>query len=211
MNNVHKYGWTSKAPQSSNYINNSILDILALHQVNTDNKIIDIGCGNGVHCNDLFKNGYVIAGTDHDREAIDIASSHYSNLNFYRIGFHEKPDEIIMKEGRFDVVISTEVIEHLYALHELPISASKLLKKKGLLIISTPYHGYLKNLAISLLDGWDKHHTALWHGGHLKFWSKNTLSKLLRDNGFNVIDFHGAGRCCYLWKSMIIVAIKNWD
>ena len=73
-------------------------------------------------------------------------------------------------------------------------------------MISTPYHGYLKNLALSILDKWDKHHTVLWHGGHIKFWSRKTLTLLLQENGFNVIAFHGIGRLPYLLKSMILVA-----
>jgi hypothetical protein len=49
----------------------------------------------------------------------------------------------------------------------------------------------------------------LWHGGHIKFWSRATLSQLLRDNGFTVIDFSGVGRVPYLWKSMVLVAQKT--
>ena len=76
----------------------------------------------------------------------------------------------------------------------------------GEMIISTPYHGYLKNLLISLLNGWDKHFTVLLDGGHIKFWSKKTLSQLLNEFGFSIIDFKGAGRFPYLWKSMFIKA-----
>jgi hypothetical protein len=72
----------------------------------------------------------------------------------------------------------------------------------------TPYHGYLKNLALSVFDKWDFHHTPLWHGGHIKFWSKRTLTQLLTDSGFDVVEFHGVGRLPYLWKSMVLVATK---
>jgi hypothetical protein len=40
----------------------------------------------------------------------------------------------------------------------------------GLAIISTPYHGYWKNLAMSLTGKLDSHFTALWVGGNIKFW-----------------------------------------
>src|SRR6266700_523843 len=45
----------------------------------------------------------------------------------------------------FDVAIATEVIEHLVRPHNLPGFAKQLLRPGGHLIISTPYHGYLKN------------------------------------------------------------------
>jgi hypothetical protein len=71
-------------------------------------------------------------------------------------------------------------------------------------VISTPYHGYLKNLAIALAGKFDSHATALWNGGHIKFWSRKTLTSLLEQNGFRVESFIGAGRLPYLWKSMIL-------
>jgi 2-polyprenyl-6-hydroxyphenyl methylase/3-demethylubiquinone-9 3-methyltransferase len=66
----------------------------------------------------------------------------------------------------------------------------------------------LKNLALSIANKWDFHHTPLWHGGHIKFWSRKTLSQLLTEGGFEVVGFHGVGRLPLLWKSMVIVARK---
>ena len=111
-------------------------------------------------------------------------------------------------ESRFDAVVSTEVIEHLFSPHLLPLFAAGTLDKGGYLILTTPYHGYLKNLVLALLDGWDTHLTPLWHGGHIKFWSRKTLTRLLSENGFEVVGFSGVGRLPYLWKSMVLVARK---
>ncbi len=62
---------------------------------------------------------------------------------------------------------------------------------------------------LSVFDKWDKHHSPTWHGGHIKFWSKNTLSQLLTNSGFKVTDFKGCGRFPYFWKSMMIKAELN--
>lgn len=72
------------------------------------------------------------------------------------------------------------------------------------MIISTPYHGYLKNLALAATGKLDNHFTVLWDGGHIKFWSVKTLSKLLEEYGFEVVEFKGSGRIPYLWKSMLL-------
>jgi hypothetical protein len=37
------------------------------------------------------------------------------------------------------------------------------------LIITTPYHGYLKNIALSVSVKFDHHVNPLWDGGHIKF------------------------------------------
>jgi hypothetical protein len=58
---------------------------------------------------------------------------------------------------------------------------------------------------LSVFNKWDKHHTPLWDGGHIKFWSKHTLSSLLSEEGFEVKEFIGCGRVPYMWKSMLLV------
>jgi len=75
-------------------------------------------------------------------------------------------------------------------------------------LCSTPYHGYLKNLAISLGDGWDRHADPLDDGGHIKFFSKKTLQKALLDVGFADFHFMYSGRLPLLSKSMIVRATK---
>lgn len=75
-------------------------------------------------------------------------------------------------------------------------------------IISTPYHGYWKNLALALSGKMDAHFTALWDHGHIKFWSIDTLRRLLQEAGFAEIRFLRVGRIPPLAKSMIAVARK---
>lgn len=71
-------------------------------------------------------------------------------------------------------------------------------------IISTPYHGYIKNLAVALFDRSNYHFCPWWEGGHIKFWSRSTLTTLLREEGFNNFIFYGLGHFPYLWKIMLI-------
>ena len=75
-------------------------------------------------------------------------------------------------------------------------------------ILSTPYHGYWKNLALALCGRMDAHYTALWDNGHIKFWSMSTLSELLREAGFINIRFERVGRIRAVAKSMIALASK---
>ena len=105
---------------------------------------------------------------------------------------------------KFDTIIATEVIEHLYDPEGFINFCKDALTGKGEIILSTPYHGYLKNLTLSIFNKWDAHLGPLWLGGHIKFWSRATLSQALTCAGFTVIDFKGCGRIPYFWKSMII-------
>jgi 2-polyprenyl-6-hydroxyphenyl methylase/3-demethylubiquinone-9 3-methyltransferase len=105
----------------------------------------------------------------------------------------------------FDTIVSLEVVEHLFNPGQLVETATEALGPGGIVVVSTPYHGFLKNLALSLANKWDFHHHPLRVGGHIKFWSVSTLKTLFEEGPFRFIEFHGAGRLPWLWKSMVLV------
>jgi len=206
-NIVDDYGWSSsEGPQSCGYITPRILDLLQQLGVK---RVLDLGSGNGALCSEIASIGYEIAGVEYDKLGVNVARSSYPAIPFYNFGVQDNPAELLAHEQLFDAVVSTEVIEHLFSPHLLPIYAKGVLNQGGYLIITTPYHGYFKNLALSIMGKWDHHHTVLWHGGHVKFWSRATLTQLLLENGFEVVGFSGVGRLPYLWKSMVLVAKKS--
>ena len=61
---------------------------------------------------------------------------------------------------------------------------------------------------MALTNHMDKHFTALWDNGHIKFWSIDTLGELLREAGFVDVRFERVGRIPPLAKSMIAIARK---
>ena len=154
----------------------------------------------------LPSHGYEVVGCEPSAESLHFAQLGAPGLVFHRLGVDDDPS--VIGNESFDVAIATEVIEHLVRPFNLPHFAKQLLRPGGHLIISTPYHGYLKNLILALTNRWDAHLSPFWDGGHIKFWSYKTLSQLLNESGFRVVRFIGAGRLPFLWKSMIVVAQK---
>jgi 2-polyprenyl-3-methyl-5-hydroxy-6-metoxy-1,4-benzoquinol methylase len=204
---VTRYGWKeADVPCSCAYLVPEIMQIVARLGAK---RILDLGSGNGALCGLLKKQSYAVAGCEYDKNGVDIARAAYPDIPFYNFGVQDDPAQLLATERKFDLVVSTEVIEHLFSPHHLPIFAGRVLTDDSHLVVSTPYHGYLKNLALSLADKWDAHHGPLWHGGHIKFWSRRTLTRLLEEHGFEVLEFHGVGRIPYLWKSMILVCRKQ--
>jgi 2-polyprenyl-6-hydroxyphenyl methylase/3-demethylubiquinone-9 3-methyltransferase len=106
------------------------------------------------------------------------------------------------------LVVSLEVIEHCFDPRRFARTFYNLIATGGVGILSTPYHGYLKNLALAVMGKWDDHLTVLWDGGHIKFFSIATLRTLLEETGFNNIRFVRVGRIQLLAKSMIAVVRK---
>lgn len=198
------YGYRNDEPfHNFFYLKDAALSML---DKNRNGCILDLGCGNGHLANFLVDQGYNVYGTDASVRGIAIAKQKRADRFFVQdLSSGELPSEL--REKRFDTIISTEVIEHLYDPRLFVNFCHQVLaEEKGELIISAPYHGYLKNLLLSLLNKWDAHMDPLWDGGHIKFWSRDTLGQLLTDQGFTVTAFKGCGRVPYLWKSMVIKA-----
>lgn len=182
--------------------------ILRLLKKNDSGNILDLGCGNGALVSLLLKEGFEAYGTDASEQGIAIANkSHPNRFAVQNLDHEDIPERLVSIP--FKTIISTEVIEHLYDPRAFVSFCKRILKKNsngGRLILSTPYHGYLKNLTLAVAGKWDSHANPLWDGGHIKLWSRETLSKLLEEKGFEITDFVGCGRLPYLWKSMIICA-----
>jgi 2-polyprenyl-6-hydroxyphenyl methylase/3-demethylubiquinone-9 3-methyltransferase len=173
-------------------------------------RVVDIGAGNGAMAGRLAAAGLDLTGVEPDAGGVAAARAAWPDIVFEQAGVADDPAPIVERAGGpFDAAVCTEVVEHLYAPARLPRFAAGLLREGGHLIVTTPYHGYLKNLLLALAGCWDRHHTALWEGGHIKFWSQATLSALLEDNGFAVVRFRGAGRLPWVWKSMLLSARKT--
>ena len=170
-------------------------------------RIIDLGCGNGGGSGRFIQAGYQVAGIDPSERGIALAREHYP-LGTWHVGLAEV--DMLSKFGHqpFDAAFSIEVVEHVYAPREWAAACYECLRPGGILICSTPYHGYLKNLALSVTNKWDSHMSPLWDGGHIKMWSRNTLARLLHEVGFVDLRFWGTGRFPGLWKSMVFAAHK---
>ena len=181
--------------------------IIALCSALRARRVVDIGCGNGALCRELARHGYEVVGCEPSADGVRLAQSSAPELVFHQLAVDDNPDAI--GNESFDVAIATEVVEHLLRPRNLPRFAKRLLRAGGHLVISTPYHGYVKNLVLAVTNKWDAHLNPFWEGGHIKIWSRRTLSQLLDENGFEVVRFIGAGRLPLLWKSMIIVAQKR--
>jgi 2-polyprenyl-3-methyl-5-hydroxy-6-metoxy-1,4-benzoquinol methylase len=167
--------------------------------------IIDLGCGNGAMASRLLGMGYKAVGIDASESGIAIANQQRPG-QFHVVDFSLGQLPAALAGRQFNVVLSTEVIEHLYDPRALLKMARSVLAPGGTLVITTPYHGYLKNLALAAAGKLDGHFTVLWDGGHIKFFSRRTLTAMLEEEGFQVTDFRGAGRWPYLWKSMVLAA-----
>lgn len=201
------YGYgtaVSVHPEIDRYLIPGVLRAMA--DVPKGSTVLDLGCGNGATTAVLAQNGWKMWGVDMSESGIRHAQQAHPHIRFYCFDAQKGLSFL----GRsFDAVVSTEMIEHVYDPDAVIANCWQALQGGGKLILTTPYNGWLKNVAIAVSGRYDAHHSALWRGGHIKFWSPATISRLLERNRFNQIAWHGVGRAPWLWKSMVVTARKE--
>ena len=201
---ILQYKWDKSDPTSAHsYITTPILNFMP---IGSNLKIADLGCGNGYLAGILSGLGHRVIALDSSIAGVEIAKKNYPDVEFHCLSLYE--DLTFHIGNEFDVVISSEVIEHLYDPRTFLHNAHSIMKKGGTLILTTPYHGYFKNLLMAIAGKLDKHFCALWDCGHIKFFSVKTLTHIVREQDFRNFRFKFAGRFPYLWKSMVLSAEK---
>lgn len=123
-----------------------------------------------------------MAGIEPARQGLALAHASYPALTGLQQGTIY--EDLPARFGAFEAVVSLEVIEHLYFPRRLAQAAFALLEPGGVLVVSTIYHGYLKNIATAVLGRFDRKMNPLWDHGHIKFFSPRTLSRLFEECGF---------------------------
>jgi 2-polyprenyl-6-hydroxyphenyl methylase/3-demethylubiquinone-9 3-methyltransferase len=201
-----EYAYTSARPNHSHpYLLQAVGPFL--RSLPPGSRVLDFGCGNGSLLAGFTDCGFELHGVDASKSGILQARLHHRAIAFHLADVTAPlPPDLV--QASFDAIVCTEVIEHVFEPRKLVRNAFTLLKPGGQLLITMPYHGYLKNLALAVTGRMDAHFTALWDHGHIKFFSRRTLSALLEEANFQQLRFSGVGRVPLFWMSMVFVARK---
>lgn len=107
-----------------------------MENIDRNSKIIDIGCGNGNMSIQLGKFGYSVTGIDIDPDSIEFAKkmNDMDNVKFFVKNVMKFRDE----KQIYDVVICSEVLEHLTDPARMIGTIRQILKDKGILIVTVP-------------------------------------------------------------------------
>lgn len=153
-------------------------------------KILDYGCGTGKTFQELIKinPGAKYYGVDISDYAIKKISKKFPAYKFFVVKEEEK---VPLKSGSIDLITCFDVIEHVYNTEWLLLEFFRLLKPKGKLILSTPYHGFIKNLIISTI-AFDNVFDPF--GPHIRFFTERSLKSGLEKYGFRIIKKGYYGR-----------------
>ena len=115
-------------------------------------KILDVGCGGGIICEPLARLGAKVTGIDFAPNNINAAKIH-SKKNKLKINYIHKDVEKSKLDGKFDLILMFEVLEHLDDWKKTIKKIKKNLNKNGIVIISTINRNSLSKLfAINIAE-----------------------------------------------------------
>jgi ubiquinone/menaquinone biosynthesis C-methylase UbiE len=104
-------------------------------------KVLDLACGTGYGSKYLSDHGHHVTGLDVNHEAIAYANKHYGKQVSFLVGDCLK---IPFPDQTFDAVCAFEIIEHLGETKKFLVEIKRVLKKNGIVILSTP-NGFVEN------------------------------------------------------------------
>ncbi|HOI59708.1 MAG TPA: class I SAM-dependent methyltransferase [Candidatus Pacearchaeota archaeon] len=152
--------------------------------VKKDERVLDLGCGNGRFCENLKNTNYT--GIDNSEKLIEIARKNYKGVDF-RIA---SALDIPFKENEFDKVFSFAVLHHIpKEYHNIFVKEIKrVLKDDGILILTVwNLKDRKEKLDVKKIN--EKEILIPWHGAedhYFYVFELNELKELFKD--FKIIS-----------------------
>lgn len=167
-------------------------------------KILDYGCGPGVLLKIMKKINPTAEyyGADVSR---DIIGKNKKQIKFCKFFTVDDGKKFPFQSDYFDFIISTDAIEHVYDTELAFKEFARILKPGGKILITTPYHGLVKNLFIVLTNFeliFDP------EGPHIRFFTKKSLTKSLNNVNLTPKLFDYYGRFFPVSRGFLVVAEK---
>jgi 2-polyprenyl-3-methyl-5-hydroxy-6-metoxy-1,4-benzoquinol methylase len=159
---------------------NEALHRIGLHfeKSQTENKVFDFGSGWGFFLAAAQEEGW----TGYGLEPLP-ASAVYARASFGLNIVTDTLRENTFPSNFFDVITSFQVFEHLPCPKENLLSLHKMLRPNGIILIEVPNYD---TWSMRLMRSYHRHFVE----DHLNFFSIQTLSNLLTNTGFTVIDHY---------------------
>jgi methionine biosynthesis protein MetW len=157
-------------------------------------RCLDVGCGDGRTLGSWLSARLGYHGVDISEEAIKLARSRGLQASLI-----EDAAVLPFSDGEFDLVICTEVLEHLFAPHEALREIRRVLEPGGVFIATVPNAAYWRRrLDLAVLGRWNPLGDPLaveqpWRDPHIRFFTLPALQRLAEHCGLVVATVGGHG------------------
>ena len=176
---------------------------LLLAEARPGERVLDLGCGAGRFVAALRVHGAQAVGVEIAAAALERARANAPGAD---LRLAEPAGSLPLEAGSVDLVWCSEVLEHIadtaHALSEI----RRVLRTGGRLLVTTPYHGRLRNVAIALAR-FEAHFDPL--GQHLRFYTRRSLRATLAAFAFDDVRVRAFGGPPLLRTALAARAVRG--
>lgn len=156
-----------------------------LNLVGSNKKVLDVGCCDGyIGCLLKEKNNKLV-GIEANEENAQRAKECYEEVIIGDVESVLTQDKI--KEN-FDVILYSEILEHLKNPNLILSEHKKLLNKDGFIVAVIPNVAFYSNRLSLLFGNWCYKESGILDKTHLKFYTLKTAKELIRNAGYEITD-----------------------
>ncbi len=172
-----------------------------IHAGGKGDKILDIGCGNGLllyQYRNLFQK---LIGLEYSEHRLEQAKMNLGDLNFHPYKGSAEDMEMI-DSNSIDQIITADTIEHIPDVFVAIDEMYRVLKPGGLIVINTPNIAFIKKRMLLFLGRFPSTSQPnegigsdiLFDGGHFHYFTFRSLKILLERSGFKLVKKMGYGK-----------------
>jgi 2-polyprenyl-3-methyl-5-hydroxy-6-metoxy-1,4-benzoquinol methylase len=150
-------------------------------------RVLDVGCSDGQLAERLRTLGHHVTG-------VDLVAHN---------GVKERVDRFVEADleygvppevgGPFDVVLAADVLEHVRVPGRILRDIHPLLAPGGSVLVSVPNFGHWYPRARVAVGRFDYDRRGILDNDHVRFFTRRSFERLVRDNGFRVLRRRGTG------------------
>lgn len=144
-------------------------------------KLLDVGAGYGFFMEVARERGWDVYGTELTDEAVEYCEK--KGLQMFQGELHE----LDLEKESFDVIVSIEVIEHVNTPVPFVKKAHQLLRKGGIVYLTTPNFNSLLRYRLK------EQYNVIEYPNHLCYYTPETLKNLFQKEGFLKLNVKTTG------------------
>ena len=168
-------------------------------EVRAGDRALDLGCGTGEFTAALARAGAEAIGVEVAEAALERARARHPELDFRLVPID---GPLPLEDGSFDLVWTSEVIEHVADTGQWLSEVRRVLAPGGRLLVTTPSHGRLR----VAVGGVERFSDPL--GDHLHLYTRRSLRTLLEEFGLREVRVRAVAGPPLLKRMLLARAVR---